>query len=93
MCEHALLVSSGPSSYIIIYLNKPYIIRNGGEMSNIDYLPIKPENAEYLQNAGTCSSCHFWHFKLHNKGFEQALDHKKWWRLTYPDYLPTKQKM
>ena len=28
-------------------------MRNGGELSDLEYLPMKTENAEYLQNAAT----------------------------------------
>jgi hypothetical protein len=39
--ERALYVSFVPLSYIITELNKPYIIKNGGELSNLEYLPTK----------------------------------------------------
>jgi hypothetical protein len=53
--EGTPLISFGPLDYMIIYLNKPYIIRYGGELSNIEYLPTKPENAENLWNVKTGS--------------------------------------
>jgi hypothetical protein len=56
-------------------------MRNGGELSNLDYLPTKPENVEYLQNAATQGPRFFWPFMLHNNEFKQALDHKKRWRI------------
>jgi len=49
MC--APLLSSGPLNRIIVDLNKPYIIGNGGEMSDLEYLPTKTEYIEYLQIA------------------------------------------
>jgi len=33
-------------------LNKLKIIRNGKELSDLEYLPTKTENVEYLQNTG-----------------------------------------
>jgi len=79
--ERAPLVSFGPSNYIIIDLNKPNIIRNGRELSSVQYLLTKPENAEYLQNAETRTSRIFFPFKVHNNRFKQAQDHKKRWRI------------
>ena len=63
------------------FLNKPNIIRNGRELSSVQYLLTKPENAEYLQNAETRTSRIFFPFKVHNNRFEQAQDHKKRWRI------------
>jgi hypothetical protein len=90
MRERAPLVFFSPPSYIITELNKPYIIKNGGELSNVEYLPTKPENAEYLWNARTRASRLFCPLKLHNTEFKQALDHKKRWRIELPR-LPAPQ--
>ena len=49
-------------------------MRNSGELSNLEYLPTKTENAEYLWNAGTRASRLFRPFKLHNTRFKQALN-------------------
>ena len=49
-------------------------MRNSGELSNLEYLPTKTENAEYLWNAGTRVSRLFRPFKLHNTRFKQALN-------------------
>jgi hypothetical protein len=55
-----------------------------GELTNLEYLPIKTENVEYLWNEGARTSCLFFPFKLHNNRFKQALDHEKWWRIEQP---------
>jgi hypothetical protein len=52
-------------------------MRNGGQLSNLEYLPTKTENAEYLGNAGTRTSRLFFPLKQHNNRFKEALDHKK----------------
>ena len=57
MQECAPLISLGPLNNIILYLNKPKIIGNGRELSDLEYLPTKVEKVKYLQNAGTCT-CH-----------------------------------
>ena len=59
-------------------------MRNSGELSNLEYLPTKTENAEYLWNAGTRASRFFRPFKLHNTRFKQALDHEKRCRIEQP---------
>jgi hypothetical protein len=41
MLECAPLISFGPSNYMKINLNKPYTIKNGEELTNIEYLPTK----------------------------------------------------
>jgi len=71
----------GPSNDTILYLNKPKIIRNGEEVSDLEYLPTKIENVKYLQNTGTHTSHLFGPFKQHHSGFKQAQDHKKQWRI------------
>ena len=43
------LVSFGPLNSIILDLNKSKIIGNGGEMSDIEYLPTKTQYTEYPQ--------------------------------------------
>jgi hypothetical protein len=39
--ERAPLVSFVPSNYMKIDINKPYIIKNGKELNNIEYLSTK----------------------------------------------------
>jgi hypothetical protein len=48
----------------------------GGELSNLEYLPTKTENVEYLWNTQMHTSCLFSPMKL-----KQALDHKKQWKI------------
>jgi len=62
----------------IVDLNKPKIIRNSGELSNLEYLPTKTEKVKYLQNAGMRTSHLFGPFKQHYIIFKQAQDHRKW---------------
>ena len=81
MWECTPLVCLGPLNDTILHLNKPKIIRNGKELSDLEYLPTKTENVEYLQNAGTCTYCLFWPFKQHHSRIKQAQDHKKQWRI------------
>jgi hypothetical protein len=59
-------------------------MRNGGELSNLEYSPTKTENAKYFWNAGTRTSRLFCPFKLHNNRIKQALHHKKQWRIEQP---------
>jgi len=66
-----------PLSDTIVDLNKPRIIGNGGELSDLEYLPTKTEKAKYLQNTGTHISCLFGLFKQHHSRFNPAQDHKK----------------
>jgi len=81
MRESAPLVSLGPLNDTILYLNKPKIIGNNGELSNLEYLSTKTEKVKYLQNA----KMHSYHlsrpFKQHYSTFKQAQDHNKWWRI------------
>jgi len=49
MWMHTPLVSLGPLNGIIVDLNKPYIIRNGGELGDLEYLPTKAQYTKYLQ--------------------------------------------
>ena len=51
MWEHAPVVFLGPLNDTILYLNKSKIIGNGGELSDLEYLPTKTEKVKYLQNA------------------------------------------
>ena len=44
------LVFSGPLHDTIVDLNKSKIIRNGGELSDLEYLPCITEYIKYLQN-------------------------------------------
>ena len=69
------LVLLGPLNYTIVDCNKPLIMRNGGELTKLEYLPTKTEYPEYLWNAGTRTSRLFWPFKLHNNRFKRVLDH------------------
>jgi len=41
----------------IVDLDKPKIIRNSGELSDLEYLPTKTENVRYLQNMEICTYC------------------------------------
>jgi hypothetical protein len=41
-------------------------MRNGGELSDLEYLPMKTENTEYLQNAATHTPHLFGPFTRHN---------------------------
>jgi hypothetical protein len=52
-------------------------MRNGGELCNLEYIPTKTENAEYLWNTRTRTSRLFWPFKLRNNRFKQALEHER----------------
>jgi len=61
MC--APLFSLGPLNRMRVDLNKPYIIRNGRELGDLEYLPTKIQYTEYLQNADVCTSRLFWPFK------------------------------
>jgi len=75
------LVFLGPLHDIIVDLNKSKIIRNGGELSDLEYLPSITEYIKYLQNADTRASCLFGPIKQHYIRFKYALDHKKRWRI------------
>jgi len=87
---HAPLLFSGPLNRIIVDLNKPYIIGNGGELSDLEYLPIKTEYIEYLQIVDMRTSCLFGPFKWYNGRCKQAQDHDKQWRIDLPR-LPAHQ--
>jgi len=76
--------------YIILDLNKPLIIGNGGELSDLDYLPTKTEYIEYLQIADTRTPRPSGPFKQYNGRCKQAQDHKKQWRIDLPR-LPAHQ--
>jgi len=54
---HTPLISSGPLNSIIVDLNKPYIIRNGRELSDLEYLPTKTQYTEHQENHITCGRC------------------------------------
>jgi len=77
----APLVSLSPLNDIIVDLNKHKIIKDVGELSNLEYLPTKTENVKYLQNIKTRTYCLFGPFKQHHSRFKQAQDHRKWWRI------------
>jgi len=63
-------------------------MRNGGELSDLEYLPIKTEYIEYLQIAGTSRLLR--PFKRYNSRCKQAQDHKNQWRIDLPR-LPAHQ--
>ena len=63
MC--APLISLGPLNSMIVDLNKLYIIRNGRELDDLEYLPTKIQYTEYLQNADAHTPHLFWPFKWH----------------------------
>jgi len=86
----APLVSLGPLNGIIVDLNKPYIIRNGRELGDLEYLPTKTQYTIYLQKADARTSHLFRPFKRHNSRFKQVQDHKKQWRIDLPR-LPAHQ--
>jgi len=68
----APLVSSGPLNGIIVDLNEPYIIRNGRELGDLEYLPTKTQYTIYLQNADARTSRLLRPFKRHNIRFKQV---------------------
>ena len=72
MWEHTPLIFVGPLTNTISYLNNPKIIANGGELSDLEYLPTKIEKVKYLQNAKACSYHLFMPFKQHYIRFKQA---------------------
>jgi hypothetical protein len=47
--EHAAVISFGPSKCTIVDLNKPYIMQNGGELSNLENLHTTTVCGEYLK--------------------------------------------
>jgi len=59
------LVFLGPLHDTIVDLNKSKIIRNGGELSDLEYLPCITEYIKYLQNADTRASRLFGPIKQH----------------------------
>jgi len=81
MWERTPLVSLVTLNDTILYLNKPKIIGNDGELSDLEYLPTKTEKVKYLQNAKMRSYCLFRPFKQHHSRFKQVQDHNKWWRI------------
>ena len=74
------LVSFGPlnNTIVNIDLNKPWIISNSVELSDLEHLPTKTEYIKYLHIASTCTSGLFGPIKQHYIRFEWALDHEKW---------------
>jgi len=90
---HALLVFPGPLNRIIVDLNKPWIIGNGGELSDLEYLPTKTEYIEYLQIADTHTAHIFGCLSDTIVDVNKPNIIRNSGELTYPDYLPTKQKM
>jgi len=59
-------------------------MRNGGELSDLEYLPTKTEYIEYLQIADMHTYCLFRPFKRYNSRCKQAQDHKKQWTIDLP---------
>jgi hypothetical protein len=53
-------------------------MRNSGELSNLECVPTNTENAKYLPNASTCTSCIFCRFTLHNSRFKQDEKKQSW---------------
>jgi len=47
-------------------------MRNGGELSDLEYLPMKTEYTKYLQNAATHTPRLFGPFARHNSSFKQV---------------------
>jgi len=47
-------------------------MRNGGELSDLEYLAMKTEYTKYLQNAAMHTPCLFWPFTQHNSRFKQV---------------------
>jgi len=68
MC--APLVFLGPLNGIVVDLNKPYIIRNSGELSDLEYLPTKTQYTKYLQSANARTSRLFGPFKWNYSRFK-----------------------
>ena len=65
MQQHTSLVSLGPLHNTIVDLNKSKIIRNGGELSDLEYLPPITEYIKYLQNVDMQASHLFGPIKQH----------------------------
>jgi len=63
MQQHAPFASLDLSNDTILYLNKPKIMGNSGELSDLEYLPTKAEKVKYVQNAAMHSSCLLGPFK------------------------------
>jgi len=87
------LVFSGPLNRIIVNLNKPQIIGNGGELSDLEYLPTKTEYIEYLQIVDMHTSHLFGPLNDTIVDVNKPKIIRNNGELTYLDYLPTKQKM
>ena len=66
----APLVFSGPSNGIIVDLNEPYIMRNGRELGDLEYLPTKTQYTIYLQNTDAHTSRLFGPFKRNGSRFK-----------------------
>jgi len=47
-------------------------MRNGGELSDLEYLPMKTEYTKCLQNAATHTPLLFGPFTQHNSRFKQV---------------------
>jgi len=47
-------------------------MRNGGELSDLEYLTMKTEYTEYLRNAATHTPHLFGPFTRHNSRFKQV---------------------
>ena len=47
-------------------------MRNGGELSDLEYFPMKTENTQYRQNGATHTPHLFGPFTRHNSRFKQV---------------------
>jgi len=47
------------NTMVNIDLNKPWIISNSGELSDLEHLPTKTEYIKYLQNTAMHTPCLF----------------------------------
>jgi len=78
--EHAPIVSFGPLNNTIVDSNKPKIIRNSGELTDLEYLPSKQkmQNISRTQtHEPLISSGPLNYTRIH---FKQALNDGEWWR-------------
>jgi len=66
----APLISSGPLNRVIVDLNKPYVIQNGRELGDLEYIPTKTQYTKYLQNMDVCTSFLFGPFKQDESRFK-----------------------
>jgi len=85
-CTDTSLVSLCPLNNTManIDLNKPWIISNSGELSDLQHLPTKTEYIKYLQITDTRTSHLSGPIKQHYIRFKWTLDHEKWWSIEWP---------